>query len=67
MGTYIYGYSQLGVFKKFDSTFKIFETNLFIFSNFGQLKFVVFKFVGTQIKINMWVLKSVDLMKYQIL
>ena len=36
-------------------------------SNFWQLNFAVFKFVGTQIKINMWVLKSVDIMKYQIL
>ena len=58
MGTQNWGYS------KFGSTFKIFETILFIFSNFGQLNFVVFKFVGTQ---NMWVLKSVDIMKYQIL
>ena len=54
MGTQNLGYS------KFGSSFKIFETILIIFSNFGQLKFAVFKFVGTQ---NMWVLKSVDIMK----
>ena len=57
MGTYIYmGTQNLG-YSTFGSTFKNFETIHFIFSMFGQLKFVVFKFVGTQ---NMWVLKSVD-------
>ena len=44
-------------YSKFGRTFNIFETILSIISNFGQLKFVVFKFVGTQ---NMWVLKSLD-------
>ena len=38
---------------KFGSSFKFY----FIFSNFGQVNFVVFNFVGTQ---NMWVFKSVD-------
>ena len=48
MGTQNWGYS------KFGSTFNFFETILFIFSNFGPLKFVVFqicwypKHVGTQ-------------------
>ena len=64
MGINIYmGTQNLG-YSKFGSTFKIFETILFIFSNFVKLKFVVFKFVCTQ---NMWVLKSVNIMKYQIL
>ena len=51
MGTQNWGYS------KFGSTFKIFETILIIFPNFGQFKFVVFKCVGAR---NIMVLKSVD-------
>ena len=58
MGTQNWGYS------KFGSTFKIFETILFYFLKFWAVEFVVFKFVGTQ---KMWVLKSVGIMKYQIL
>ena len=43
---------------KFGSTFEMFETCFtFFFSNFGQVNFVVFNFVGTQ---NMWVFKSMN-------
>ena len=46
---------------------KILELSFSFSQILWQLNFAVFKFVGTQIKINMWVLKSVDIMKYQIL
>ena len=53
MGTQNLGYS------KFGSTFKI-QNYPFYFLKFWEVEILVFKFVGTQ---NMWVLKSVDIMK----
>ena len=57
MGTYIYGYSN----SKFGSNFNFFETILFIFSNFGQLKFVVFKFRYPKRRRNISICIALDL------
>ena len=56
VGTNIYGYSQLRVFKIWEHFCYVLK-HFILFLNFGQIKFVAFKFVGTQ---NMWVFKSVD-------
>ena len=63
MSTNIYGYSELWVFKiNLVALLKVLK--LYFFLKFWAVKICGLKFVGTQ---NMWVLKSVDIMKYQIL
>ena len=47
VGTSIYGYSQLWVFKIWEHFCNV-SKHFILFFKFGQLKFVVLKFVGTQ-------------------